>query len=62
MEVEEEIVRRIPVLGHIPLLGFLFTDRQHTTAESELVFIISPSIVSAQPRGTSVPLPEIEGE
>lgn len=37
--------KRIPILGHIPLLGALFTRTENSTHESELVIIVSPSIV-----------------
>lgn len=37
-----EVVRRIPVLGHIPYLGRLFTYKQTREANSVRVFLIQP--------------------
>lgn len=38
-------VRRVPILGHIPLIGALFTRRDTSAQENELVIIVSPRIV-----------------
>ncbi|MFW5785766.1 MAG: type II secretion system protein GspD [bacterium] len=40
-------VRRIPVLGHIPLLGWLFRGVQSSSEESELVVYLVPHVVAA---------------
>lgn len=57
MEEEEDNIRKIPILGDIPLLGFFFTDKDRTSSQSELIFVVSANIVRALARGTSVPLP-----
>jgi pilus assembly protein CpaC len=49
---------RIPLLGHIPLLGYLFSDVNNVKTESELVLIVTPHLVRALPPGTVVPLPD----
>jgi pilus assembly protein CpaC len=60
MEEETDNVRRIPLLGHIPLLGMLFSDTQKSTTQSELLFVVSAHIIRALPRGTPVDLPGVE--
>ncbi len=53
---------RIPLLGHIPLLGYLFSDTEDVKTESELVIIVTPHLVRALPPGTEVPLPGMDEE
>jgi len=43
---ESEYKTRVPVLGHIPLLGRLFTTTQKEKNETELVFILTTTIVT----------------
>lgn len=38
-------VRKVPVLGHIPLIGELFTSRSESRSSSELAFIVVPHIL-----------------
>ena len=38
-------VEKIPILGDIPILGFLFTSKAFKEGKSELVFFITPQIV-----------------
>jgi len=57
MEEQSEQRTRIPILGHIPLLGYLFSDVNNVTTTSELVLIVTPHLVRALPPGTEVPLP-----
>ncbi len=42
-----ETVSRIPVLGHIPVLGYLFSSRRYQNKETELLISISPRIIEA---------------
>lgn len=42
-----ENVQRIPILGHIPLLGALFTRHESSTAENELLILVSPRLYTA---------------
>jgi pilus assembly protein CpaC len=60
MEEEVEVVTRIPLLGHIPLLGRLFSDTNVQKSETELLLVVSPHIIRALPPGTVVPLPSPE--
>jgi pilus assembly protein CpaC len=39
-------VRRVPVLGHIPLLGFFFSNTSVDNSERELVVVVSPEVVA----------------
>ena len=43
---EEETVNytKVPILGHIPLLGQLFRSRSHETRKAELVIFITPHV------------------
>jgi type IV pilus assembly protein PilQ len=41
----EEAVRRVPLMGDIPLLGWLFKQRGDRNVSTELVVFITPSIV-----------------
>ena len=42
-----KIVRRIPVLGRIPLLGFFFTNTRTENVERDLLVVVSPELVEA---------------
>ena len=57
MEEETDVVTRIPILGHIPILGALFSDTQKVTTTTELMLVVSPRLIRAMPRGSSVTLP-----
>jgi pilus assembly protein CpaC len=57
IETENEITTRIPILGHIPILGALFSDSLKARNESELLIVVSPRLVRALPPGATVPLP-----
>lgn len=40
-----KLVKKIPILGDIPILGELFKDREFVNNETELVIIITPQLV-----------------
>ncbi len=42
---DSDIVRKIPLLGDIPLLGELFKSREKTVTQKELLVFITPTIV-----------------
>lgn len=46
-------VTKVPVLGHIPLIGELFTSRSESRVNSELAFIVVPHIL--EPAGENPP-------
>ena len=49
-----EAVRRVPVLGRIPILGALFRSTELSIVETDLTILITPTILR---RGQQVPLP-----
>ena len=51
------IERKVPILGHIPILGVLFTKKQKTSSENELLIIVTPRIVESLANETIPPLP-----
>ena len=53
---KNKVVRRIPVLGHIPVLGFLFSNTVTDNTERELMVIVSPEMISP----TAGAMPEME--
>jgi pilus assembly protein CpaC len=52
-------ISRIPVLGHLPIIGLLFSSRKFQDKETELVIAISPKIIHSIPEEE---LPDIMGE
>ena len=57
MTETSEVKTRIPILGHIPLLGMLFSDTRKTSSENELLIVVSPRLVHSLPPGAKVKLP-----
>lgn len=45
---EIEVVRKIPILGDVPLLGYLFKTRQITERQSQVIFFVTPRLVRPQ--------------
>ena len=56
------IERKVPILGHIPVLGILFTKKQKTTSENELLIIVTPRIIETVASETIPPLPGLSEE
>ncbi|MEW6749875.1 MAG: pilus assembly protein N-terminal domain-containing protein [Candidatus Latescibacterota bacterium] len=56
---DEELVsrRRVPILGRVPLLGLLFTRKETSRRQNELVFVVSPRIVGPAPEEPIPPMP-----
>jgi pilus assembly protein CpaC len=48
-------VRKVPILGYIPVLGFFFTDTQTSNVDHDLLVVVSPELI--QPEATLPPLP-----
>ena len=44
--VENKVVRKVPFLGYIPLIGWLFTSELNSRQNTDLVIFITPTIVS----------------
>jgi pilus assembly protein CpaC len=51
---------KFPLLGDVPVLGALFRSTRFRNQESELIFVITPRIVSAMKPGEKPRLPSIE--
>jgi pilus assembly protein CpaC len=51
-----KVVRRVPILGYIPLLGFFFTNTRTEKVEKDLLVVVSPELVE-QAETTLPPLP-----
>ena len=43
---ETKVVRKVPFLGYIPLIGWLFTSTSSTRRNSDLVIFLTPTIVN----------------
>ncbi len=50
-------VSRLPILGHIPILNFVFSRRETNTMETELLIVVSPRIIESIADETIPPLP-----
>jgi pilus assembly protein CpaC len=44
---KNKLVRKVPILGHIPLLGALFTYQRAEVSQKELLITVSPELVEA---------------
>ncbi len=53
-ESTEKVVRRVPFLGRIPLLGFLFRSTELVKNRSELVILITPHVISTPADGAAI--------
>lgn len=54
---ENETFLKIPFLGDIPILGKFFQSMSRTKANTELIVIVTPEIVSPVPAGTEIATP-----
>jgi pilus assembly protein CpaC len=54
---ETKTIKRIPILGYIPLLNFFFSRRETSKSETELLIIVSPRIISSVAEEEIPPLP-----
>lgn len=43
---KEKVIRRVPLLGYIPILGWLFTNVSNDTKNTDLVIMITPKIIN----------------
>ena len=56
--------RKLPILGDIPILGMAFRTRENRVSKTELIFFLTPSIISGKEAvaGVGHPLEKVEGE
>jgi Flp pilus assembly secretin CpaC len=52
-----ETIKKIPILGHIPILGFFFTNKETSKVETELLIVVSPRIIESVEDEVIPPLP-----
>ena len=43
-EIDSESVSRLPILGRLPLIGKLFSSRNHNKTKSELIIYVTPHL------------------
>ena len=55
----QDSMRKIPGIGDIPILGWLFKSRAMQKAQTELVVMITPTIIRRGQRGVSEGLPSL---
>jgi type II secretory pathway component GspD/PulD (secretin) len=44
---KNKLVRKVPILGHLPLFGVFFTYKRDEVAQKELLITVSPELVEA---------------
>ncbi len=54
---EFKTIRRVPILGHIPLVSFFFSRREISSQETELMIIVTPRIIDSIRAEKIPPLP-----
>ena len=60
-EVESEQVKRIPFLGRIPILGWLFRSTEKIKQRTELIVMIRPHVISTPAEGEGISRKVLEG-
>jgi pilus assembly protein CpaC len=55
---KRDVNSRIPILGDIPLLGYLFRKIETQVENTELLIVVSPRVVTPMPSGTGWSRPE----
>jgi len=55
----QETIRRIPILGNIPVLGFFFSKKHKITTDNELLIVVSPRIIESAAQEVVPPLPGV---
>jgi type II secretory pathway component GspD/PulD (secretin) len=53
-------IKRVPILGHIPLLGFFFSRKETSSIETELLIVVSPRIIESVEDELIPPFPTLE--
>lgn len=56
----QESVRRVPVLGHIPILSFFFSKKHKSSTENELLIVVSPRVIETAAQEIIPPLPGVD--
>ena len=45
---DTDSVTKVPLLGDVPILGYLFRNTSKSTVKSELLIFITPTVVNGQ--------------
>ena len=45
-QTDRDTVNKVPLLGDIPVLGWLFKNTERTTSKTELLVFLTPKIVT----------------
>jgi len=48
-------VKAVPILGQLPILGALFRSTEYASDKTELVIVVSPSLVKARSESPELP-------
>ena len=50
-QIERSTVTKVPLLGDLPVVGYLFKNRVRVNDRSELLIFITPRVVTSQVSG-----------
>ena len=53
-ETSSRVIKRVPILGSIPLLGWLFRSTEIKKNRSELVILVTPHVISTPADGSEI--------
>lgn len=53
-ETTEKVIKRVPFLGRIPLVGFFFRSTSLVKTRSELVILVTPHVISTPADGATI--------
>jgi pilus assembly protein CpaC len=51
---ETEVLEKVPFIGDVPILGKFFQSKQRTKSNTELMVIVTPTLVRPVPAGQSI--------
>ncbi|MBD5655819.1 MAG: hypothetical protein IAI50_11665 [Candidatus Eremiobacteraeota bacterium] len=60
-DVDSKTLTKVPFLADLPFIGELFKNRQHSHTRDEVVFLITPHLVTDGDPANALPLHEIHG-
>jgi len=61
-EYKSKLSRKVPILGYIPLLGALFTYVRNETTVKDLLFVVSPELVTPSTTMPALPTDQAGGK
>ena len=60
-ETSSRVIKRVPILGRIPLLGWLFRSTEKVKQRTELIVMIRPHVISTPAEGEGISRKVLEG-